>query len=164
MVKTSFTVDYPFETVLEAFRNEEVRKLMSGNEGDKKKISSKQINERTKEEITRQVFPMHIPFMSDREMLLKQIFYYPYSKDDCLSYSTNTTHPDYPKDDKLVRCDVRYLATYFRKEGNKTRMFRFSHFNMEISMMNKFAGGSAAIKKTNEFINGLKKACDSMKK
>lgn len=164
MVKTSFLVDIPFDIVVAAFQDEEARKKMFGDNPNKIKLGKTKIDDRITKTESRSTFNMHIPFMSDREMLLKTISYYPYSKDDFLEYSSNTTHKDYPVDKNLVRCNVHYMATYAKKEGDKTKFYRLSHFNMEISMMNKFAGGSAAIKKTREFIDGLKVACDMMKK
>ncbi len=160
MVKTSFIFDYPFEIVKAIFENEELRNKINAGTGEKKDLGTTKITNRISQSVSRTIFNLHIPFMSEREMLLKALMYNPYTKDDLLHYSTNTEHKDYPKEDKYVRCNVHYLATYAKKEGNKTRIYRLSHFNMEISMMNKFAGGSAAIKKTNEFIDGLKKACE----
>lgn len=165
MVKTWCLFDYPFDVVLEAMKDEEIRKKINGEkEGpDNLYLDKTQIDDKTTQTIRRVTFSIPVPFMYPREMLLKVLFISPYSKDDFLSYSTNTEHKDYPLDTKkYVRCNVHYLATYARKEGEKTKIYRLSHFNMEISMMNKFAGGSAAIKKTNEFLEGLKKGCEEV--
>lgn len=164
MVKTSFLMDYPFDIVREALMDDSLKEKINPSTGDKKDLGKTKINDRITEHVTRNQFSLHIPFMADREMLLKQYMFYPYTKDDLLSFSTNTEHKDYPVQKNVVRCNVHFLASYCKKEGDKTRFYRLSHFNMEISMMNKFAGGSAAIKKTREFIENLKGACEEVKK